>query len=81
MVADIVPVLAAITGLDQAAANEEFAAAWLAAKEMDIEEPSTQTFVRAVEVFMEKNPFNIGDLAAAWKVRDEIENRRNRPTA
>jgi hypothetical protein len=73
MVADIVPVLAAITGLDQDVADAVFATAWTECKQANNGRADTKTFTDAVMAFRAAYPFNLSDLNSAWRARDELE--------
>lgn len=74
MFADIVPLLAAITGLDQDVANSAFAAAWDEAR-VDTEDVHSGTFVEAVMIFRAAYPFALADLYAARKAKDDLDAR------
>jgi hypothetical protein len=73
MAADIIPVLAAITGLDPAETAELFSEAWAEAKAENGGRSDTLTFTEAVMAFRSAAPFELVDLQAAWRAKAEIE--------
>lgn len=75
MIADIVPLLAACTGLEQSAADAEFAAAWGEARQASIGRPDSRTFVEAFSLFRATHPFSISDMQLAWVAKQEIDGR------
>lgn len=75
MVSDIVPLLAACTGLEQSEADAEFASAWDEAKAASIGRPNSLTFVEAVTLFRASRPFDLSELQMAWKAKQEIDSR------
>lgn len=75
MVSDIVPLLAACTGLEQSEADAEFASAWDEAKSASTGQPNSLTFVEAVSLFRATHPFPLEELQMAWKAKQEIDSR------
>ncbi len=73
MAADIVPVLAALTGLPQDKVDALFAEAWNGAKAENDGRSDTKTYVEAVMAFRAAFPFSLEDLQAAWKAKAEID--------
>ncbi len=81
MAADIVPVLAAITGLPQDEAEALYAEAWNGAKAENGGRADTKTFIEAVMAFRAAVPFNLEDLQAGWKAKEEVEGDSYRGTS
>lgn len=75
MIADIVPVLAAITGLDQDAADQAFADAWGAAKRANGGRADTLAFVEAIMAFRAASPFDLAELQAGQKAKEELDRK------
>jgi hypothetical protein len=75
VVADIVPVLAAITGLDQASADQAFADAWGAAKKANGGRADTKSYVEAIMAFRAALPFDLADLQAGQKAKQELDKK------
>ncbi len=73
MAADIIPVLAAITGLDPAETAALFSASWGEAKAGNGGRSDTRTYTEAVFAFRAVAPFSLADLQAGWKAKEEIE--------
>lgn len=73
MAADIVPVLAAITGLDQSEAEVLFSEAWDEAKAENGGRADTKAFTEAVSAFRTAYPFSLADLQAAWVAKEALE--------
>ncbi len=73
MAADIVPVLAAITGVPEANANALFAEAWAAAKAQNGGRADTRAYTEAVMLFRSAAPFALADLQMGWKAKEELE--------
>lgn len=73
MVADIVPVLAAITGLDEPEANSLFVEAWAQAKAINGGRADTRAYTEAIMAFRAAVPFDLADLQSGWKAKEELE--------
>lgn len=73
MAADIVPVLAAITGLEEQQANTLFTQAWQQAKAVNGGRADTKAFSEAIMAFRAAAPFDLTDLQAGWKAKAELE--------
>ncbi len=73
MVADIVPVLAAITGLPEDEADSLFAQALSASIQENGGRMDTKAYADAVMIFRDAAPFALGDLQSGWLAKEEIE--------
>lgn len=75
MVADIVPVLAAVCEVDAVEANAELgeALAEFTAERNGVVD--TRTFVEAVMAFRDAHPFDLENLQAGQKAREELDAR------
>jgi len=75
MIADIVPVLAAVTSVDAEEANAEFTEALAEAAMANGGVINTSTFAAAVLAFRAAHPFSLGDLQAGQKAKEEVDAR------
>jgi hypothetical protein len=73
MVADIVPVLAAITGLPEDEADALFAQVLSASIQENGGRMDTKAYADAVMTFRDAAPFTLGDLQSGWLAKQEIE--------
>lgn len=72
MAADIVPVIAGITGVPEGQVRLLFQQAWAGAKQINQGRADSQTYVHAVLALKEALGFSLSDLSAGWKIRDEL---------
>lgn len=77
MGADIIPLLAACTGLEPSEAAAEYAAAWDEASAASEGTPNTRTFVEAVTLFRASHPFDLAELHMAWRAKQDLDDRDN----
>jgi len=74
VIADIVPVLAAVSGLTSDEAELEFAEALAGAIEAE-GEPNSKSFSEAVLMFRSAHPFSLADLQAGVKAQEDLDAR------
>lgn len=80
MIADIVPVLAAVCSVDAEEANAEFSEALAEAAVMTDNVVNTSSFVSAVMAFRALHPFTLESLQAGQKAKEEINARETGTT-
>lgn len=76
MVADIVPVLAAVCEVDAEQANAELGAIMAALSADRGGAVDTRTFLAAVTAFRESHPFGLDALQAGQRAREELDARQ-----
>ena len=75
MVADIVPVLSAITQVDADEANAEFMETLAATAQGQGGQVNTKAFAEAVMLFRDAHPFGLGGLPPGQKAKEGINDR------